>query len=114
MIAEAGQLQIPQWVAIVFSLIGGQAVLLGVVHFGVKMFQRWFMSDVINPHLKPMQEDLRVIKIDYAATRTLVATHDAVLGEHDKHIAMLQGKVFGGIPVVGKVAVVDEGEPSNG
>lgn len=113
MIAEAGQLAIPQWVAIAFSLVGGQAVVLALLHYGAKAFQSWFMAEVINPHVKPMQEDIKQIKTDYALTRALVATHDAVLSEHDKHIAMLQGKVFGGIPVIGK-GKPDVGETISG
>lgn len=98
----ASEISIPQWAIVVFSIIGGQATVLALVHFGAKAFQRWFMDAVIDPHIKPIQDDLKAIKLDYAATRALVATHDAVLSEHDKHIAMLQGKVFGGIPVIGK------------
>lgn len=102
-------MHLPDWVVIIFSLIGGQATILAVVHFGVRAFQRWFMAEVIDPHVKPMQADISTMKQDQSAVRALVATHDAVLSEHDKHIAMLQGKVFGGIPVIGKVAVADEG-----
>lgn len=98
----ASEISVPEWAVVVFSIIGGQATILAVIQFGAKAFQRWFMSEVIDPHVKPMQEDLKQIKTDYALTRALVATHDAVLSEHDKHIAMLQGKVFGGIPVIGK------------
>ena len=96
------EITIPQWAIVVFSIIGGQATIIAIVHFGVRAFQRWFMADIIDPHIKPMQEDLKTIRSDYAETKALVATHDSVLSEHDKHIAMLQGKVFGGIPVIGK------------
>lgn len=83
---------------IIFSLIGGQATVLAVVHFGVRAFQKWFMSDVINPHVKPMQEDIKAMKNEQMAMAALVARHDGVLEEQGKHIAMLQGKVFGGFP----------------
>lgn len=92
---------------IIFSLIGGQATVLAVLHFGVKAFQRWFMAEVIDPHVKPIQADVAAMKTDQNSARTLLATHDAVLNEHDKHIAMLQGKVFGGIPILGKTLADD-------
>lgn len=88
----------PEWVLIAFSLIGGQATLLAIAHFGVKAFQRWFMSDVIDPHVKPMQADISSMKSEQIAMGVLLARHDGVLEEQGKHIAMLQGRVFGGIP----------------
>lgn len=85
-------------VTLALSLVGGQATVLAILHFGVKAFQKWFMSAVVDPHVKPMQEDVKSMKNAQASMSALLARHDAALEEQGRHIAMLQGKVFGGFP----------------
>lgn len=80
------------------AMFGGQAILIATIHFGVKAFKSWFMSDVIKPHIEPMQVNIKTMSDKQNNMVELVAKHDAQIGKFTQYTLMLLGKVFGGIP----------------
>lgn len=85
-----------------FTLLGGEALILGVMHFGLRGFQRWFMSDVIGPHIEPMQADLKQVRTEMSVEKAARAEDRAAMkllaetvAMHGQAIATLQGTVYG-------------------
>ncbi len=97
------------------ALLGFQALLLALAHYGVKAFQKWFTDTLVVPHISPMQEDLATIKDQQLESTKMLTAHSQQLADHtakwekvNTWTLLLLGKVFGGIPNLDVVSGLEE------
>jgi len=95
------------------AVLGGQFLVLLLFRYGLKAFQRWFMSEVIEPHIKPMQEDVKSLKDTQADSNAVLEEVVRTQRAHDNFIYMLLGKVFGGVPDTDVEVVGESPKPLN-